>query len=83
MLNEIIECLKCKSMDKIIEACNDIYEYRYITGILSNNSIVRRMSKETCFKIQDLCEAIMDYATTKLQSTIKLLMLERTFNFIK
>lgn len=83
MRTKIIEYLKCKSMDEIIEACNDIYEYRYITGVLAESSIIRKMAKETNFFPRDICDAIEIYAGEKLRKTVKLLLLQRPFEFIR
>lgn len=82
MFNEIIEYLKCKSMDEIIEACNDIYEYRYITGVLKQKSIIRKMSLETNFGVRDLCDCIETYASQTLFYAVKLLMIEKPYCFI-
>lgn len=82
MMEKIFEYLKCKSMDEIVEACNSIYEYRYITGVLNQNSIVRKMANETGFCARDICNAIEEYAAIRLKNTVKMLMLEKAHHFI-
>lgn len=82
MLKEIFEYLDCKSMDEIVEACNDIYEYRYLTGVLKADSIIRGMSSATDFPIRDLCDAIEEYAAEKFNRVVKMLMIEKPFRYI-
>ena len=81
---EIIKYLKKKSFEDIVKACNDIYDYKYITGELKENSILRVFASEMgTTNVRDIEAAVIEYASRKLSKSVLLLFETQPYRFLK
>ena len=79
----IKQYLDKQPVSTLLRACNDIYEWNYITGSLNKYSVVHLMAKETNMTECDIADEIVRYASFyKFDKVVKLLMLETPYMFI-
>lgn len=70
------------SDDKLIEMCNEIFEWKHHRGILPDGSSLRQLSDESNMPVRTLEEYILNEASHRFKKIILLLMLDRPYNFL-
>lgn len=70
------------SDDKLIEMCDEIFEWKYNLGILPDESPLRQLADETNMSVRGLEENILNEASHRFKKLILLLMLDRPYNFL-
>lgn len=70
------------SDDKLIEMCNEIFEWKHHRGILPDGSSLRQLSNELDMPVRTLEEYILNEASHRFKKLILLLMLDRPYIFL-
>lgn len=80
---KIKDFLAEQTMDDIVQAANEIYDYRYTTGILPQNSVIEKFGKDLEYKnYRDICDAIEEFICEKMGNLIVLCLREHAEQFI-
>lgn len=70
------------SDDKLIEMCNEIFEWKHHRGTLPDESSLRQLSNELDMPVRTLEENILNEATHRFRELVLLLMLDRPYIFL-
>ena len=67
----------------IIQMCNEIYEWRHVTGKLPQDSLTQKISKEYILNTRDFEKCIIDEANRRYNNIVKLLFEEKVSLYLK
>ena len=72
------------SADGLVSLCNDIYEWKYITGTLKPNCTLNILAENLQYwDIRNMEKVIVSAAAKKLNKVVALLMQEVPYEFIR
>ena len=61
----------------------EIYDYKYVTGVLEENSLVRKFAKENDTKVFVLEPYILSEAVKRYKKVVTLLIDTKSYEFLK
>ena len=77
------EKLSNLSNDIFKKMLEEIYDYKYITGVLEENSLVRKFAKENDTNVFVLEPYILSEGTKRYKKVVTLLMDTKSYEFLK
>lgn len=77
------EKLSNLSNDVFKKMLEEIYDYKYVTGFLEENSLVRKFAKENDTKVFVLEPYILSEAAKRYKKVVTLLMDTKSYEFLK
>lgn len=67
----------------VIKMCGEILEWHHKTGILPENSTLKKFASEAHLTTRDAEEEIIDEAHARFKDVVVLLMMEKPYNYLK
>lgn len=68
----------------LIDLCNEIYDWKYISGELEQDSALKNLAKDIqCKNVKDVEEVVVEVAAKKLNKVVLLLMQNKPHEFLK
>lgn len=67
----------------VIKMCGEILEWHHKTGILLENSTLRKFASEAHLTTRDAEEEIIDEAYIRFKDVVVLLMMERPYKYLR
>ena len=67
----------------VIKMCGEILEWHHKTGILPENSTLRKFASEAHLTTRDAEEEIIDEAHARFKDVVTLLMMEKPYRYLR
>lgn len=82
--HEVENYIEHMSADGLLNLCNDIYDWKYVTGKLNPDCTLNRLAENLQFwELRDIENIVLRVATKKFHNVVPLLMLSAPHEFIK
>lgn len=84
-LLEIIDTLKQSGSadSQLIQALNEVHDWKYVTGDLPENTMLRLLAKENEMSIADIQQKVIEEGHDKFKKIIPLLIADKPTRYIK
>ena len=77
------EKVKALSDYALKEMLEEIYDFKYVSGVLKEGSVLRQFAKDNRRTVNDVEPYILDEGAERYKKTVTLLMDTRSYKFLK
>ena len=77
------EKVKTLSDETLKEMVEEIYDFKYVSGVLKEGSVLLQFAKDNGRTVNDVEPYILDESAERYKKTVTLLMDTRSYKFLK